>query len=125
LNEAAQECICSALLPPCPEPIEDNCVPLATVTVNCKSGCHIVRVCNWENRQTVPTVPSLGYWLGGFLRTAGVAEFLVNMCCEPVDRSEPPRFSGPALIGSNADPQDVFGAFKDQLGQFLKLLLPQ
>jgi hypothetical protein len=118
LNEAAQECICSALLPPCPEPIEDNCIPLATVTVNCQSGCRIVRVCNWENRQIVPTVPGLAFWFGGFLGDAGVSKFLSNICCEPVERLDN-AFSEGALIRGDADAQSIFKAFKEQLRQFL------
>jgi hypothetical protein len=122
LNDAAQECICSALLPPCPEPIEDNCVPLATVTVNCKSGCHIVRVCNWENRQIVPTVPSLGYWFGGFLRTVGMAESLMDLCC-PLGERHDRLLTGTMLLESGADAQSIFRTFKTQFNKFLTKLL--
>jgi hypothetical protein len=124
LNEAAQDCICSALLPPCPEPVEDNCVPLATLTVNCQSGCRIVRVCNWKKRQMVPTVPGLAYWFGGFLRTAGVAEFLAELCCGPIERGTP-AFAGATIMTGNADAKSIFDVFKTQLHQFLKKLLPQ
>ena len=84
-----------------------------------------MRVCNWENRQIVPTVPGLAYWFGGFLRIAGVAEFLANLCCAPDEHLAALPLSGAALMGGNADAQAIFIAFKAQLDQFLKKLLPQ
>jgi hypothetical protein len=123
LNEAMQECICSALLPPCPEPIEDNCVPLATVTVNCKSGCRIMKVCNWENRRFVPTVPNLGYWFGGFLRTAGVAEVLAELCCRRPQADDNPLLFPGGLFRSLVEAPSIFGAIKKQLQAFLTKLL--
>ena len=32
LAEYIRSCLCSALLPPCPDPAVSNCVPLATIT---------------------------------------------------------------------------------------------
>jgi hypothetical protein len=80
-----QACICSALLPSCPPPAEDNCVPLATLTINCKSGgCHIVRVCNWEHRRLAIGFPTLEYWLGPLFVQSGLPDFLERLCCEPL-----------------------------------------
>jgi hypothetical protein len=76
-----KECICTLLLPPCPEPAADNCVPLATLTINCKDGCRITNICNLENRRFLVTFPTLGYWLGDFLPLSGLSELLANFCC--------------------------------------------
>ena len=113
---ALQECICLALLPPCPEPVEDNCVPLATVTVNCKSGCRIIRVCNWEHRRIVPTVPGLQYWFEPFLRKSGLPEALARFCCatEEGDQAAIHKLLGAA--GSTA----VFDQLQDLFKRFIQ-----
>jgi len=50
LGEYLRSCLCSAMLPSCPEPAGDNCVPLATITIR-KRDCKILRVCNWSRRK--------------------------------------------------------------------------
>ena len=122
---AVQECICLALLPPCPEPVEDNCVPIATVTVNCKNGCHIVRVCNWEHRRIVPTVPGLEYWFEPFLRRFGLAEALARFCCATNEPRDQGAINGLLNPGDPANaPESVFDQlqtlFKDQLQTLFK-----
>jgi len=84
LVEFLKDCVCSALLPPCPGPVEDNCVPLATVTVNNKDGCRIERICNWEQRRTVITFPNLEYWFEVLLRQSSLTDLLTGLCCMPV-----------------------------------------
>ena len=118
-RSALQECICLALLPPCPEPVEDNCVPLGTVTVNCQSGCHIVRVCNWEHRRIVPTVPGLEYWFASFLRTSGLAESLVRFCCTT---DEQDRGAINNLL-ETTDPTVVFNQLQILFKDFIKNLI--
>jgi len=87
LQELLRECFCSALLPPCPEPVEENCVPIAAITVNCKDGCRVVRVCNWEQRRIVVTFPNLEYWFDALLRQSGLADALAQFCCAPQRRA--------------------------------------
>lgn len=81
--EFIRHCLCSALLPPCPAPVTDDCVPLATLTVR-RRDCHIVQVCNWGPRRFAVTFPNLGYWLS----MAPVAELLraaiERVCCHPL-----------------------------------------
>ena len=98
---ALQECLCAALLPPCPDFVHDDCVPIATVNASMAGGCRILRICNWKNRRIVPTVPSLQYWFEGILRRPGVAEEIATLCCDPagdrlsslIDRPDAPSVS--------------------------------
>jgi hypothetical protein len=117
-EETLQECICSALLPPCPGPVDENCVPIATVTVNCQNGCRIVRVCNWENRRIILTFPSLEYWFESFLRQAGVPQFIVNSCCVSPQAGLNAGFGNllDNLLKGNNDFQSIF----KQLGSIWK-----
>jgi hypothetical protein len=88
--EMFQACLCSALLPACPPPAEDNCVPIATLTINCKGGgCHIVKVCNWEHRRLVIGFPTLEYWFGALLTQSGLPQALERLCCEAVPIPSP------------------------------------
>jgi hypothetical protein len=57
-----QKCLCSALLPPCPPPAMNDCVPIATVKVT-TGRCRIKRVCNFAQRRFALTFPALEYWL--------------------------------------------------------------
>jgi hypothetical protein len=85
VREMFQACLCSALLPACPPPAEDNCVPIATLTINCKGGgCHIVKVCNWEHRRLVIGFPTLEYWFGALLTQSNLPQILEKLCCEPI-----------------------------------------
>jgi hypothetical protein len=76
------QCLCSALLPPCAPPADDNCVPIATLTINCRGGCNVVKVCNMENRRQLVTMPALKYWLEGFIKALNLGEPLRRLCCE-------------------------------------------
>ena len=89
--EIFAECLCSALLPPCAPPAEENCVPLATLTLNCRDGCNIVRVCNMENRSMVVTMPALKYWLEGLFKAVPLGDFLRRLCCEEGSQFIPGR----------------------------------
>jgi len=79
--ELFQACFCSTLLPPCPAPAEENCVPIATLTLNCAAGCRVVKICNLENRRSIVTFPILQYFLGGLVKKSGLSELLAEMCC--------------------------------------------
>lgn len=85
---ALQKCFCAALLPPCPDASQLDCVPLATVKVTSGGKCRVQEVCNLAARKFLVTIPNIAYWLsfldifgtgkGGlsFLRT-----LLEKLCC--------------------------------------------
>lgn len=83
--EYFQYCFCSAILPPCPPPSADDCVPLATVTINKKNGgCNITRVCNIDVRKFLVDMPNLGYWLSWIPFGAGLRRLFSTLCCKPL-----------------------------------------
>ena len=83
--EYLRYCLCSALLPPCPGPEDDNCVPLAMVTVR-QSDCHIVRICVLEARKMAVTWPAIGYWLSPLQLDRILQPFIDAFCCRVPDR---------------------------------------
>jgi hypothetical protein len=110
------ECVCSALLPACPE-AEDPRIPIAVVKVR-RGSCEIVSVCNWTPlRRQLVTWPAVNYWLGWLPQLADLREFLHLMCCEhfglfdgvekPSDQERRPR---PGMAGPNEPPPQGFVA---------------
>ncbi len=99
-GEYAHHCLCSALLPPCPDPVLSDCVPLATVKLRKTAlGCEILSLCNWGPRRFVVTFPHLGYWLSPFNVLETLRHSLESLCCAerqpapeppPQDPAEPP-----------------------------------
>lgn len=83
VGEYLRSCLCSALLPPCPELAYDNCVPLATITVR-KRDCKIIRVCNLSHRKFVTTFPNLQYWLSFLPFVRQLRQLLERACCRPL-----------------------------------------
>ncbi len=84
LWEYALDCICSAFLPPCPCPVSDDRVPIATITIQKTPAnpCQLVKVCNLDVRKFCTTFPALQYWLspfGSFAR--GLRTGLASLCC--------------------------------------------
>jgi len=75
-------CVCSAFLPPCAPPAEDNCVPIATLTLNCRAGCNVVKICDLENRRILVTMPALKYWLEGVFKALKLGDIFRRLCCE-------------------------------------------
>lgn len=81
LIDAIFNCLCSALLPPCPLPHDDGRVALATLHV-ASNPCRVLRVCNWStHRQIAVTMPALEYWLGSLPIFAALRELLQKACC--------------------------------------------
>ncbi len=79
--DALMNCFCSALLPPCPLPSEDERVALATLHV-AMNPCRVLRVCNWSTQRRIAvTMPALEYWLGTFPFIAALRELLQKACC--------------------------------------------
>jgi hypothetical protein len=73
------ECFCSALLPACPDPATDNCVPLAVVTVE-KRNCRVLEICNWQERKLLITWPTVMYWLS-WLPWERLRTWIARLCC--------------------------------------------
>jgi hypothetical protein len=72
------ECICQALLRPCPECGEDDIVILSSINVK---GKKIDSICNFE-RKTVMTFPTLFYYLP---LDVGFERITKLICCDLVD----------------------------------------
>jgi hypothetical protein len=105
LGEYLRACLCSALLPPCPEPAGDNCVPLATITIR-KRDCKILRVCNWTPRKFATTFPNLQYWFSFLPFARTLRQAIERVCCRPFRRLESGQFSA----GARTDKR--FAAFR-------------
>ncbi len=80
-------CFCSALLPPCPDPVDDPRVPLATITVR-KDNCQILKVCDWDRRKIAITLPNLEYWLSILPYGRQLLQCLNQFCCDPLSLRE-------------------------------------
>lgn len=72
------DCICAALLPPCPT-CDDPAVKLACVQID---DCNVAEICNLE-RTFLLTEPNLRYWLP-LLHAFG--EGLERLCCDVAGR---------------------------------------
>lgn len=107
--EYLRYCLCAALLPPCPPPVDCNCVPLATVTVR-KADCRVLKVCNWGVRRFVVTFPHLGYWLGPSGVLDGIRRAMEERCCQPFRQRgvqlppPPPNQPGDVPVGGGVFP---------------------
>jgi len=77
--EIVSECLCSALLPGCPTPPSQNCVPLAVVTID-PEDCRIVDICNWSERKILITWPTVTYWLS-WLPWRRLTDWILGLCC--------------------------------------------
>lgn len=79
--EYLRTCQCSVILPPCPDPVDANRVPLATITVT-RSRCKVVRVCNIGPRKFAATFPNLQYWLSVLPYGRQLRASLESLCCQ-------------------------------------------
>lgn len=85
LAQYIKDCFCAAFLPPCPCPVEDAGVPLATITVSKQSGaCRIISICNLDVRKFATTFPNLAYWLSIFPTLRDLRKALAAVCCKPI-----------------------------------------
>jgi hypothetical protein len=93
--ELLQDCICLALLPPCPQLASDPRLPLALVTVE-GEACRVVEICNWTPlRRILGTAPNIAYWVSATDLLARLRKQLACFCCEPLvpSRRDPRRFA--------------------------------
>lgn len=92
VTDLLRSCLCSLLLPPCPAPVDDDRVALATITVR-RDPCTVVSICNWDARRIVVTPAAMTYWLS-LLRIPDLLRAVVErLCCEPVRRGREPGVS--------------------------------
>jgi hypothetical protein len=133
---AIQDCLCFALLPPCPAPAHDPRLPLAVVTVT-GGECAIVELCNWTPlRPLVGTFPNVGYWLSAFGLIEQLRRTFFCFCCEPLIQQRRPGVveqppgnvpifglapmfrpgAAPGPAPDEADPLRRIGLDLDQLG---------
>jgi hypothetical protein len=85
-----QKCLCAALLPPCPPPEMNDCVPIATLTVS-RGRCRVRHICNISNRRFLITWPTIQYWLSWlplfskWIPQASTLRKLIEaICCTPI-----------------------------------------
>jgi|HubBroStandDraft_2_1064218.scaffolds.fasta_scaffold01504_5 hypothetical protein len=120
-GEYILNCICSALLPPCPCPVTDDRVPLATITIQKTptNTCQLVEVCNLDVRKFATTIPALQYWLSPFgVFARGFRQQLKTLCCTPpeippgnLDQQSTSGFRAAAAIDVPPDPMVAFNTF--------------
>jgi hypothetical protein len=93
-----RECLCDALLVPCPPCEEPAGVRLASLTL--RDG-RIERICNLE-RTFVLTGPALRYWFGSLW--SGFTRNIEQDCCrdDPYKQAAVLRMSGPTALGAAA-----------------------
>lgn len=84
LAQFLKDCFCALFLPPCPCPVEDGSVPIATITVSKKGGCRVVSICNIDARKLLVTFPNLGYWLSELPLGRNLRKALSKFCCTPL-----------------------------------------
>jgi hypothetical protein len=77
-----RSCVCSALLPPCSVGSEDDCIPIATLTVR-TADLRVQSICNWSSRRFAVNFPMLGYWLGWLPIFDTLRETVTRLCCAP------------------------------------------
>jgi hypothetical protein len=81
IGQAFLNCICLAIVPPCPAGACDNRIVLACVTV--ENGV-ITSICHYPGRNQLVTPQTLGYWLGslGFDNLGlMLSEIFACLCC--------------------------------------------
>jgi hypothetical protein len=98
--QAAMDCVCGALLPPCPSDPHDMRVPIACVTVR---GGKIVDICNHACRRYAGSFPALYYWLSLVPVVPVLSRLIGGLCCGP-DAIVPKQTSGLGTMVSSFDP---------------------
>jgi len=93
-------CIRSVLLPPCPAPVEDGRVPLATIKLR-RRDCAILCVCNLSVRKFLTTFPNLQYWLSPLPFGRQLRAMLARFCCVTLRSLQPGATGAPAAAAAN------------------------
>lgn len=75
-------CLCRIIQPPVIKSSNDECVPLAVLTVDVKNGYKVKSICNWTTlRKYAITMPALEYWLSVLPIGKVIRESLERFCC--------------------------------------------
>ncbi len=82
--EWIRACFCSALLPPCPDPALDGCVPLATLRIR-RADCTVLGVCAITERKQVLSAPAIEYYFAALPLGRILRDFLERFCCPTAD----------------------------------------
>ncbi|MGH3368585.1 MAG: hypothetical protein ACRDPR_01155 [Nocardioidaceae bacterium] len=77
LADHVRDCICDALMPPCPTDPCDDRIILGCVEVR---DDDIVEVCGWSGRRYAGSFPALAYWLSV---GPAIAWAICRFCCDP------------------------------------------
>src|SRR5262249_15944566 len=93
-------CIRSVLLPPCPAPVEDGWVPLATIKLR-RRDCAILSLCNLTLRKFFPTFPNLQSWLSPLRFGRQLRAMLARFCCVTLRSLQPGATGAPAAAAAN------------------------
>ena len=98
-----RDCVCRAVLPPCP-PCDDTGVLLACITM---ANCEVIDICNLE-RKFVLTAPNFRYWFPASL----FGELVERLCCEDIrpDDKTTPRKKFRAAARVAVDPAEAAAA---------------
>src|SRR5579871_731355 len=107
--EYLRYCLCQALLPPCPDPVDGDCVPLALIEVR-RSDCRIVDICNWGARRIALTFPQLQYWASPLQLGDRLISALERLCCTELTRTRAVKFPE---VAAPVAPQIAAGAPPD------------
>jgi hypothetical protein len=106
LVDHVRDCICHALMPPCPSDPCDDRVVLGCVEV--KDG-EIVEVCGWAGRRYAGSFPALSYWLSF---GPALAWAICRVCCDPRMSS---KRNGGLRLTALLDYADPSGFLREQL----------
>lgn len=103
LADHLRDCICHALMPPCPDDPCDDRVVLGCVEV--RDG-EIVEVCGWSGRRYAGSFPALSYWLS---IGPALAWAICRLCCSPRLAG---RYRGRARLSALLDSVDPSGSLR-------------
>jgi hypothetical protein len=78
LVQYALDCICHALMPPCPQPATDDRLILACITVKDNK---IVDICDFCHRRYAGSFPALYHWLSLVPIIPVIAYAIERLCC--------------------------------------------
>jgi hypothetical protein len=86
-----RDCICRAVLPPCP-PCDDIGVLLACIEL---ADCKVIDICNLE-RKFVLTAPTFRYWFPVNL----FGDLIERLCCSEIRLEDEPAPEKPPILGA-------------------------
>ncbi len=110
-------CLCRIIQPPVSKSSNDECVPLAVLTVDVKNGYKVKSICNWTTlRKYAITMPALEYWLSVLPIGKVIRESLERFCCSgggvrEIIKNPSPDVKGQTVGFETAAPYDRAATF--------------